>query len=274
MGTAGSFLWPFRDLVTDMLPENMSENGRITVQQGVVAGAIAALTDGEAKLALGSRFNTFKYYEDIIKGLLDPEKSFMEVAAGPSGFAALRILGGVGEAIQIVTKAPMTMDTLQIALTELGKNSFSFINNIQKARIAMANYNQVQSSGGDAMFRVTDTEAWMIGFGIPPVAQENLSIMYSSKKAHDDDIKSAGKAIGKHAMLALTALRNGDDEGHRTHSAVVHAILNTYTGSDLQQLYREAYKTEAFTQYEKMVTDQAVKEWKIKDITTDIGVQK
>jgi uncharacterized protein (DUF1499 family) len=274
MGTAGSFLWPFRDLVTDMLPENMSENGRITVQQGVVAGAIAALTDGEAKLALGSRFNTFKYYEDIIKGLLDPEKSFMEVAAGPSGFAALRILGGVGEAIQIVTKAPMTMDTLQIALTELGKNSFSFINNIQKARIAMANYNQVQSSGGDAMFRVTDTEAWMIGFGIPPVAQENLSIMYSSKKAHDDDIKSAGKAIGKHAMLALTALRNGDDEGHRTHSAVVHAILNTYTGSDLQQLYREAYKTEAFTQYEKMVTDQAVKEWKIKDITTDTGVQK
>ena len=274
MGTAGAFLWPFRDLVTEVLPEDMSEEQRITVQQGVVAGAIAALTDGEAKLALGSRFNTFKYYEDIIKGLLDPEKSFLEVAAGPSGFAALRLLGGVGEGLQIISKAPMTVDTLQAAMMEMGKGSFSFINNAQKARIAMANYNQVQSSSGASMFRVTDTEAWLIGFGIPPVAQENLSILYSSKKAHDDDLKAAGKAVGKHAMLALTALRNNDSEGHRTHAAVVQAILNTYSGADLQQLYREAYKVEAFTQYEKMLTDQAVKDWKIKDITTDTGVQK
>ncbi len=274
MGTAGAFLWPFRDMLTDMLPENMSETARITVQQGVVAGSIAAVTDGEAKLAIGSRFNTFKYYEDIVKGLLDPEKTFLEVASGPSGFAALRLLGGFGEAFSIIAKAPMTVDTVQIALTEIGKGSFSFFNNAQKARIAMANYNQVQSSSGAAMFRVTDTEAWMIGFGIPPVAQENLSILYTSKKAHDDDIKSAAKAIGKHSMLALTALRNNDTEGHKTHSAVVHAILNTYTGSDLQQLYREAYKVEAFTQYEKMLTDQAVKDWKIKDVLTDTGVPR
>ena len=274
MGTAGAFLWPFRDMLTDMLPENMSETARITVQQGVVAGSIAAVTDGEAKLAIGSRFNTFKYYEDIVKGLLDPEKTFLEVASGPSGFAALRLLGGFGEAFSIIAKAPMTVDTVQIALTEIGKGSFSFFNNAQKARIAMANYNQVQSSSGAAMFRVTDTEAWMIGFGIPPVAQENLSILYTSKKAHDDDIKSAAKAIGKHSMLALTALRNNDTEGHKTHSAVVHAILNTYTGSDLQQLYREAYKVEAFTQYEKMLTDQAVRDWKIKDLVTDTGVPR
>ncbi len=228
--TAGAFLWPFRDILTDMLPEDMSETQRITVQQGVVAGAIAALTDGEAKLALGSRFNTFRYYEDIVKGLLDPEKTFMEVAAGPSGFAALRILGGFGEAFSIVAKAPMTMSTLQTALTEIGKGSFSFINNAQKARIAMENFNKVQSSSGSAMYRVTDTEAWMIGFGIPPAAQEDYNIVYSSKKAHDDDIKAASKALGKHAMLALTALRNNDDEGHRTHAAVVQAILNSYSG--------------------------------------------
>jgi hypothetical protein len=274
MGTAGAFLWPFRDILTDMLPEDMSETQRITVQQGVVAGAIAALTDGEAKLALGSRFNTFRYYEDIVKGLLDPEKTFMEVAAGPSGFAALRILGGFGEAFSIVAKAPMTMSTLQTALTEIGKGSFSFINNAQKARIAMENFNKVQSSSGSAMYRVTDTEAWMIGFGIPPAAQEDYNIVYSSKKAHDDDIKAASKALGKHAMLALTALRNNDDEGHRTHAAVVQAILNSYSGADYTQLMKAAYKTEAFTQYEKMLTDQAVKEWKIKDIVTNTGENK
>lgn len=273
-GTAGAFLWPFRDLITEVLPENMSENAKLTVQQGLVAGMIGAITEGEAKLALGSRFNTFRYYEDLVKGLLDPEKTFMEVAAGPSGFAALRLLGGFGEAFSIISKAPMTVDTLQVALTEIGKGSFSFINNAQKARIAMANYNQVQSSSGKAMFRVTDTEAWLLGFGIPPVAQENLTILYSSKKAHDDEMKAAAKAVGKHAMLALTALRNNDSDGHKTHAAVVQAILNSYSGSDLQQLYREAYKVEAFTQYEKMLVDQAVKDWKIKDLVTNTGENK
>ena len=270
MGTAGTFLWPFRDLVTDVLPEDMTEAERITVQQGVVAGMIASATDGEVKLAIGSRFNTFKYYEDIVKGLLDPQKSFMEVAAGPSGFAALRLLGGFGEAASIIVKAPMSMSTLQIALGEIGKGVSSF-NNVEKARIALANFNQVQSGSGGAMYRVTDKEAFFIAMGIPPVQQEDLSIMYSSKKAHDTEIKKAGKEIGKHAMLSLTALNNKDDEGYKTHAAVVQAILNTYTGSDLLQLYKEAYKVDAFTQYEKLVTDQAIKEWKVKDFVVNKG---
>jgi hypothetical protein len=274
MGTAGNFIWPFRDLLTEAVPEDMSPEARLYVQQGVVAGMIGSFTDGEAKLAIGSRFNTFKYYEDVVKGLLDPEKTFMEVAGGPSGFAALRILGGFGEAVSIIAKAPMTMDTLQTALGEIGKNSFSTLNNIQKSRIAMANYNQVQSGAGGAMFRVTDTEAWMLSFGIPPAAQEDLSIMYSSTKAHDNDIKSAAKSVGYHAMLAATALANNDSEGHKTHAAVVQAILNTYTGTDLQQLYKAAYKTPGFTQYEKLVVDQALKDWKVKDILVNTGENK
>lgn len=274
MGSAGSFLWPFRDLLTGVIPEDMPEEQRLYVQQGVVAGLIGSITEGEAKLAIGSRFNTFKYYEDIVKGILDPQKSFMEVAAGPSGFAALRMLGGVGEGIRIVVKAPMTMDTLKIALSEIGKSSFSALNNVQKARLAMNNYNVVTSSSGGMMYRVTDTEAWMIGFGIPPAAQEDLSVMYESSKAHADDIKKSAKIIGKHSMLALTALRAGDDEGHRTHSAIVQAVLNTYSGSDLKQLYAEAYKVEAFTQYEKLLTDQMVKDWKIKDLIVNTGVNK
>jgi len=268
MGTACAFLWPFRDLVTSIIPEDATELERLTIQQGVVSGMIAAITDGEAKLALGSRFNTFRYYEDIARGMFDPEKNFLEVLAGPSGFASLRILGGVGEALSIVVKAPMTPSTLQIALLEIGKGSFSTINNVTKARIAMANYNQVMSGSGKAMFRVTDTEAWMIGMGIPPATQEDLSIMYTSKKAYGDEMKAAAKDVGKHAMLALTALRSGDTEGHKTHWAVVQAYLNTYEGDDLRTLMKEAYRVEAFTQYEKMVVEQMVKQYQITDLTT------
>lgn len=268
MGTAGAFLWPFRDMLTDMLPENMTETERLTVQQGVVSGMIAAITDGEAKLALGSRFNTFRYYEDLVKGLLDPQKNFLDILAGPSGFAGLRILSGFGDAIGIVVKAPMSMSTLQIALTEIGRTSFSAINNVTKARIAMANYNQVMSGSGRAMYRVTDTEAWLIGFGIPPAAQEDLSIMFSSRKAHGDELKAAAKDVSRHAMLAITALRNNDTESHKVHAAVVQAYLNAYTGEDLKLLMKEAYKVEAFTQYEKMVVEQMVKQFQITDLTT------
>ncbi len=55
---------------------------------------------------------------------------------------------------------------------------------------------------------------------------------------------------------------------------MVQAILNSYSGADYTQLMKAAYKTEAFTQYEKMLTDQAVKEWKIKDIVTNTGENK
>jgi hypothetical protein len=274
MGTAGNFMWPFREEIESVLPADLTEDQRVAIQQGVLAGVISALTEGEVQLALGTRFNTFKYYEDLLKGLLDPEKKFLEVIGGPSGFAAARILGGFGEAVSIVAKAPMTATTMELALIEIGKNSFSFFNNIQKMRIAQSNYNQVMSSGGDALFRVTDAEAYFIGLGIPSVAQNDLSIMYESSKAHKNTLASDAKAVGKYAMLALTALNRKDDESHRTYSAVVQAILNSYTGTDLQALMKEAYKGEAFTQYEKMVIDQMVKQWSKTDFTVDTGENK
>jgi hypothetical protein len=118
------------------------------------------------------------------------------------------------------------------------------------------------------MYRVTDTEAWLIGFGIPPAAQEDLSIMYSSTKAHNDEIKSVAKIIGKHAMLAATALRNGDTSSYKVHSAVVQAHLHAYDGEDYVLLLEAASKVEGFTQYEKMVTEQMVKQFQITDLTT------
>ena len=274
MGTAGNFMWPFRESIESSLPDNMSETQRLTIQQGILSGVIASLTDGEVKLALGSRFNTFRYYEDILTGLLDPEKNFLEIMTGPSGFAGFRILGGVGEALSIVVKAPMTPATMQIALAEIGRTAFSSINNVQKMRIAQANYNQVMSGSGAAMFQVTDAETYFLGLGIPSVQQEDLSIMFESRKAHKNDLDSAAKAIGKHAMLAITALNNKDTESHATHAAVVQAILNTYSGTDLQQLMSAAYKVEAFTMYKKMVVDRMVKEWSTNDLTVDTGVNK
>jgi hypothetical protein len=272
MGTAGNMIFPFRELIPELLPENMSEEQLLYIQQGVVAGMIGSLSDGEAQLGLGSRFNTFRYYEDLIKGILDPEKPFLEVAAGPSGFAALRIFKGVGEGISIVSKAPMSMDTLTTALNEIGKGSFSFLNNIDKYRIAKANYNRVISSSGGAMFEVSDTEAFFIAMGIPPAKQEDLSIMYESRKSAGDSIRRDAKAVGKHATLAMIALRNNDKEGYNTHRAIVQAIVGAREGEEWRTLMREANKIDSFTQYQRLLTEQAIKDWTVKDIVIDTGV--
>jgi len=274
MGTAGNMIFPFRELIPELLPEDMSEEALLYVQQGVVAGMIGSLSEGEARLALGTRFNTFRYYEDLIKGITDPEKTFMEVAGGPSGFAALRILGGVGQGISIISKAPMNMETMQVALTEIGRGSFSFLNNIDKYRIAKANYNRVISSSGGAMFEVTDTEAFFLAMGIPPAAQEDLSVLYSSRRSMSDAIKRDAKVVGKHSRLAMIALRNGDTKAYETHRAVTQAIINSHDGDGYRMLMREANQLDTFTQYQRLLTEQAIKDWTIKDVITETGVNQ
>jgi hypothetical protein len=127
------------------------------------------------------------------------------------------------------------------------------------------------SNAGGAMYRVTDTEAWLLSFGIPPVAQEDLSIVYASSKEHKKEMDAAAKAVGYHAMMAITALNTKDDGSYKVHAAVVQAILNTYSGEDFKTLLSTAYKTEGFTQYEKMLVDQMVKDWEVKDVLVDTG---
>jgi hypothetical protein len=138
----------------------------------------------------------------------------------------------------------------------------------------MANYNMVTSGSGGAMYRVTDTEAFFIGMGIPPVQAEDLDVMYTSRKNHMDDIKSDAKAVGKYTLAAMNALRNNDLETYNTYKAVVQTIIHSRNGQDYVTLMREAYKVEAFTQYEKMLVDQAMKDWAIKDVIVDTGVNE
>ena len=267
MGTSGMILWPFRDILTDMLPENMTEEERLYVQQGVVAGMISSITDGDVQLGLGSRFNTFKYYEDLLKGILDPEKNFLEVLGGPSGFAATRILGGGFEGVKLLVKAPMTMETLNIAMQEIGKSSFSAFNNVYKAKLAKENYNRVMSNSGKAMYTVSDGELFALAMGIPPARQEDYNILYESRKAHQDELANAGKVVAKHAMLGLTALRNNDRKSYEVHAAIIQSVLNLYDGADYRTLLSQAYKTDSFTQFEKMAIDQMVKGYKKQDLT-------
>jgi hypothetical protein len=269
-GTAGYWMMP-----TEWMQEMLTDGGAdeqtlLTVQQGVVAGMLSAITDGELQLGLGSRFGTFNYYEEIINGILDPEKTWLEALGGPGGFALLRILGGVGETLQILTTSPMTPETLKIAAVEMASASFSGINNANKAYIASQNFNQVMTKTGTALYRITDAERFALAMGIPPAIQEDYNNLFKSRKSYNDKIKSDAAMVGRRTMMGLTALRNGDVTSYQTHQAVVNAIQNSYIQSSdfvgLQRMRQEMYKTRFGTQYRRMLIDQATKDWTIKDL--------
>jgi hypothetical protein len=279
MGTAGNFLWPFRDEITDAVTsgfeavqgEGPTEEQSLYVQQGLLAGVIGSLTDGEVKLGIGSRFNTYRYYEDIVDAVFNPESGVAEVLAGAPGAAVYRIYGGVGDFFKIINAAPLTEETLKVGLVQLGKSTFSTLNNVQKMRIAQAGYNQVMSNSGAPMYNATDMETFFIGLGIPIAKQEDLSIRYRSQRDYTNDLKKVSKVIGYHAMLAGQALQEGNQDGVDTHSAMVQVMLNGYKDdfNGYKQLLKLVYNEPTMTKLQKMALEQMIKQMPIKDFTVE-----
>jgi hypothetical protein len=266
MGTAGSFLWPFRDLLTDVVPKDLTEEQRLYIQQGVVAGFIATATEGQAKLAIGSRFNTFAYYEDLIKGLVDPEKKFLEALAGPSGFASLRLLGGVGSGIQLLYGTGLSMESLAGATNEALKG-FSAYNNYQVGRLAKQNFNKIMSGKGADMYPVTDWEIYAKQLGLDPAIKEDVEILYSSRKSHTKQLQADAKIVAYHAKLGMLALNAGDTKSAEMHqNMVTFVIQGQRTYQDAEAVRKFAYTRPEFDQYTKLLTEQAMKDWQVKDL--------
>jgi hypothetical protein len=265
MGTAGSFLWPFRDLITDVMPEDLSETERLSIQQGVVAGAIAALTEGEAKLAIGTRFNTFAYYEDVIKGLFDPEKKLLEALAGPSGFATARLLGGVGAGIQLMYGTGLSLDSLASATNEALKG-FSAYNNYQIGRLAEQNYNKIMTSSGKDAYEVTTYEIFAKKIGLDPAVKEDVQILFESSKKHKQQLQADAKLVAYHAKLGMMALNRGDKDAAKVHQDMITFVLDGQrTYQDAAAVSKYAYALPDFDQYTKLLTEQAMKEWQVND---------
>ena len=241
------------------------------VQQGILAGVIGSLTDGEAKLGIGSRFSTYRYYEDIIDAMFNPESGLTEILAGAPGAAAYRIFGGVGEYFSIMNAAPLTQETLKIGLEHLGKSSFSALNNIHKMRIAQAGYNQVMSNSGAPMYNATDMETFFLGLGIPLAAQEDLSIRYRSQRDYSNDLKAVAKQVGYHALLAGQAIKAGNQDAVNTHSAIVQVLLNGYKDdfNGYKQLLKVVYEEKNMTKLQAMALEQMIQQMPIKDFTIE-----
>jgi len=269
MGTSGTFLWPFRDIVTNMFPEDMTQDEAITAQQGLIAGLISHVTDGQLKLAVGTRFGTFAYYEQIIDGFMNPEKNWLEVLGGPGGFAALRLFGGVGKAWDVFVANDLTPASLQEAAKVFATSTLSSFSNAEKARVMFTNYNIAYSSSGSPLYTLSDYEVYAKALGFTTVAEADLTALYTSKRRHDDDIKNAAKNIRAFQLQALTALKNKDEASYEVYKNVVKMILNTYTGQDRIQLQKQLFTGWKESKVRELILDQAINQWQVQDLVVN-----
>lgn len=275
MGTAGTFfgLPLMRQLLGNAVDDlEITEEQKLYIQQGIVAGIIGSLTEGDVRLGIGKRFNTFAYYDELVSGLLDPEKTWLELVAGASGGAMTNILGGAGRMLKTVVGNDLSPSSLKVGITELATSSFSSLNNLHKADIAKNNYNYVMSkTSGNKLYSVTDSEAFFLALGIPPAKASDLDAMYKSKKAQDDILKAETQEISRRAMLAASAYNNGDMESYKVHTAVIDNIIadTKLRYGDRAKLFTEWRKSEPFSMYNKLIVEQMVRDFKLKDVVVN-----
>lgn len=207
------------------------------VQQGLIAGgldmAMQAMTGEEMKLAIGTRFNTFRFYEQFTDAMLasidknNPDApTFLEVAMGASGFATARGAQGLYNVGKLFYAAPMNSATLQEGLTILAAGSLSTLNNAMKYDILKRNYNMVQDGKRNNLYKVTDLEAYAMAFGITPVNAEDLDTLYKSKKAWTARSDAYAETISTYQRMAIEARRDGDEKKAESLTAAIQVLLN------------------------------------------------
>jgi hypothetical protein len=255
LGGAGWGVW---NIGTALLPDewvdenvtNMSEAERISLQQGIIAGAIYQMSGGEVSLGIGSTFGTFNYYADLWEGLTDPETTLVEALGGPGGFAIARWLGKAGYTIETINDRGITVESSKDMLTELA-TGFSSINNAFKAYIADSTNNYIRSNSGDNLYRVTDRELFFESIGIPSSKRFELDKVISDNRERQKEISKLGKEIGKYAMLQEAAISRGDAESMKMaqyYSNTIKGIINMpgFSVEERASLIRAWQKTDGW----------------------------
>ena len=129
----------------------------------------------------------------------------------------------------------------------------------------------MSKTSGNKLYSVTDSEAFFLALGIPPAKASDLDAMYKSKKAQDDILKAETQEISRRAMLAASAYNNGDMESYKVHTAVIDNIIadTKLRYGDRAKLFTEWRKSEPFSMYNKLIVEQMVRDFKLKDVVVN-----
>lgn len=186
---------------------------------------------------------------------------------GASGSAIYRSGESVIDSILMLYQVEMTPANVTLALQNIGRSTFSFINNADKAWIAEQNLNKVFSQRGEWLYSVTDKEKWLLAMGIPPIAQVDLQVLYKNKEEQTARLDRVIKDIERLSMLALRAKSAGQMAEYQEASNAISGIINAFDSESYSQLMARAHKTQAFSKIQKMIVEEITNNIKPQDIT-------
>lgn len=255
-GTAGMGLFYgmdqlFGEAVNDM---ELTPEQRLYVQQGIPAGIIntaaMALTGQELRLAIGTRFNSFETYANLVDAIFvssnDPDApTVRDVLTGAVGATIKRALGNYGDAFDLFYhNQDIDTATIMEGLTLIGTGTFSSLNNLHKSYLASQAMNYVQSRAGKNLYAVTDLERSFLAIGIPPATAADYDQLMKDKKKRDALYQDVAKDIQRHQALALAAYNAGDKTVYQSHRAVIQAMysgLNVHDRIKVDQLLAKSW---------------------------------
>lgn len=255
-GLAGAGL---TELVDHFWPDNAnwSSEQRLYVTEGLVSGFInslsLALTDKKLELGIGTRLSPFNFYSEWAKALQD--KSFLEVAAGPS-LSVWQRGTRISSLMSVLVNDPnLTGKEVLTGLQYAGFELTSSMSNAAKAYVLKNNDYKLMSRTGKNLARVSEMEMWAQAMGIAPAQVADISRIYDSKKEHTAELNEISDKIVTLQTLALKAYNSGDMESFN-HYNTAAKVFYPSNGDDLRYVYDKTNQLQGkgfMTEFEKAI---------------------
>ena len=255
-GLAGAGL---TEAVDYFFPDNdtWSSEQRLYVSEGMVAGFInslsLALSDKKLELGLGTRLSPFNFFKEWSNALQD--KSFLEVAAGPS-LSVWQRADRVGNILSVlVNDSNLTAKEVLTGLQYAGFELTGSLSNAAKAYVLKNNDYKLMSRTGKNLARVSEMEMWAQAMGIAPAQVADINRIYESKRNHTKELDEITDKIVTLQTLALKAYNTGDVDSFQKYNLAAKVFWPN-NGDDLRYVYGKVNQLQGkgfLTEFEKAI---------------------
>ncbi len=221
-GTAGNGL---RGLGDEWFGENLNEEQKLALTQGAVASLISLASDGEAKLAVGSRFGSFNWYRETIENIASGEMDIPEFMFGVtrSNFTkatdVLADMAAIWHPVEGMS-SEQAVEGMRV-LTGLA----SGLSNYNKAYVLTHNGGRLYNKRGDLLTTVTEQEAYASMFGISPAEIPDMYYKLDTIREDSADGKERVARYRHLQMLYLRAISEGDYKSGQSYRYAMSLLM-------------------------------------------------
>ena len=222
------------DWLGNKLNSTLDDTQKQFLTQGVLAGTLSAigetLTGERTNIALGSRFSSIQWYEDLgdaMVDLLKGEGNKVDIykMAGPTGSTLLAALE-----IPVIFKDYMSKDEWSLqefgrTVSTVGASMSTTWRNIDKAYWAYHANGMVLNKRGDPTAQLTGPELFFQALGFQSTEAYESGTVFKTKADYASAMKNYADQVMRFNLAARKAYLAGDIDGMNANYRAASAIL-------------------------------------------------